>query len=100
MEMLPENMCPEQDSEQGFELQDQSDQSGSVTGGIEVNERGVFIRFDGYTDYGTVADLGIPVMIEFYEGSPRVVVWADVNQEAPTHVIPLTRARNENRKED
>ena len=32
---------------------------------------------------------GTPVFIELYKGELRVIVWADINQEDPTHIIPL-----------
>lgn len=38
-----------------------------------------------------------PIMIENYEGVLRVIIWADINQEDPTHIISLLGARVENR---
>ena len=37
---------------------------------------------------------GRTVLIEFYEGKWWVRVWADINQEDPTHIIDLSGAEH------
>lgn len=42
---------------------------------------------------------GVPVILELWEGRLRLLVWADINQEDPTHIIDLEGAREDKRKE-
>lgn len=35
---------------------------------------------------------GAPILIERYKGHIRVVIWADINQEDPTHIVSLAGA--------
>lgn len=39
-----------------------------------------------------------PIFIENYEGKWILHVWADINQEDPTHSIDLSRAMERNRR--
>jgi hypothetical protein len=48
------------------------------------------------TEYGD----GRTVLVEFYQGRWWVRVWADINQEDPTHVIDLSGALHEHRTHD
>lgn len=53
---------------------------------------GIEISFDGYGTYaGGSGDC--PIYIENRGGVPHVIVWGDVNQEDPTHVISLAGAK-------
>jgi hypothetical protein len=38
-----------------------------------------------------------PVLLERHEGCIRLVVWADIQQQEPTHIIDLADARESNR---
>lgn len=38
------------------------------------------------------------VLLELYEGVPRLIVWADINSEEPTHIIDLSGADKKKRK--
>ena len=67
---------------------------------IEHGDYSIFIRPDGHGDCGTLAGHGWPVVIEYYKGDVRVIVWADINQEDPTHVISLASAKESNRLPD
>ena len=60
----------------------------------------LLLKFDGHGDHDSPDGEGHPVMIEFYDGQVRVVVYADVNDENPTHVIPLEGARESARREE
>ena len=58
-----------------------------VVQGIEATE----IWFQGYTPGGVTA--GSCVAIEIGDdGHPRILVWADRNDESPTHLISLAGA--------
>jgi hypothetical protein len=52
--------------------------------GIYLASDGIEIRPEGYGDCGTEKGFGCPIFIEFYEGSLRVVLWTDINDEDPT----------------
>ncbi len=60
----------------------------------------VSICFDGYGDYGSTAGHGCPVMIEHYDGVLRLLVWGDINQQDPTHIIDLEGALEAKRVDD
>ena len=47
--------------------------------------RGIEVNIQGY-EHPTACE---PVIIENREGVPYVVIWADPNQEDPTHTISL-----------
>ena len=48
---------------------------------------------------GTLAEQGNgrTVLVEFYDDKWWVRVWADINQEDPTHIIDMSRALEHNR---
>jgi len=43
-------------------------------------------------------DNGAPVYIEIVDGEPVLYIWADINQEEPTHKISLQYALESNRE--
>lgn len=66
---------------------------------VEVTEQGIFIGFQGYGDLYSSEGNGKPVLIELWNGVPRVVIWEDINTEDP-QIIPLDKALETNRKEE
>ena len=59
----------------------------------------VAFTFDGYGD--KVSDEGgCPLIVEFYNGELRVVVWGDINQEDYTYIVGLNGAKESNREQD
>jgi hypothetical protein len=40
-----------------------------------------------------------PIFIEWYDGKPRIIIWADINEEEPTHIIDMSGALETNRKD-
>jgi hypothetical protein len=58
----------------------------------------LFLRPEGTGDLHSPDGEGFPIMLEYYNKSIRLVVWADINQEDPTHIIPLENALESNRK--
>lgn len=40
-----------------------------------------------------------PIYLEVYGGRLRLLVWSDINQEDPTHIIDLESAREDRRLE-
>jgi len=60
---------------------------------IRIDEQGIYIRPDGYSDSCSNDGGGCPVLFEFANGVPRVVVWGDINQEDYTHLVDLEGAK-------
>jgi hypothetical protein len=48
-------------------------------------------------DYCSPDGQGSPIMLQYHK-SIQLVVWSDINQEDPTHIIPLENALQCNRK--
>lgn len=67
---------------------------------IEASSDGILIKPKGYGDFCTENGYGTPVLIELCNGHPRVVVWSDINQEDPTHIISLKEAQESCREEE
>ena len=58
----------------------------------------LFLRPAGTSDKLSCDGTGWPIMLEYYDGKVQLVVWADINQEDPTHNIDLTGALESHRK--
>jgi len=43
---------------------------------------------------------GSPILVEVADGKLRVVCWSDINEEDPTHIISMEKAREDLRIED
>jgi len=67
---------------------------------IEASSDGILIKPKGYGDFCTENGYETPVLIELCNGHPRVVVWSDINQEDPTHIISLKEAQESCREEE
>jgi hypothetical protein len=63
---------------------------------VEVIPEGVAIRHAGTGcndgDYP-------PIIIEWWDGVPRIVIWGDINDQDPTHIIDMSKALESNRHE-
>ena len=57
----------------------------------------IMIGADGYGENTSEDGDGSPIVIEYHEGQFRVLVWSNINEEEPTHVISLEDARESNR---
>jgi hypothetical protein len=75
-----------------FCLWDQLDRKSVIRGTIKRADGVVLIRPDGCGDACSQDGSGFPVLVELYGGDLRVVVWSDINQEDPTHIISLKGA--------
>ncbi len=60
----------------------------------------VCLRPAGTGDYGSADGHGWPVIVEIFDGVPILHVWADINQEDPTHRIDLRGAYEAHRRPD
>lgn len=65
---------------------------------IETITGSLFVRPKGMGENLMPEGFGYPIMLEYYEGSIRLVVWSDINQEDPTHTISLDGAFESLRK--
>lgn len=66
---------------------------------LEKNGYGLAIKPSGFGDHCSEDGYGYPVLIELFEGKLRVIVWDDINEEEPSHVIDLAGAKESNRKD-
>lgn len=66
---------------------------------VEGERKGLALGFGGFGDHGSANGYGRPIFIEYREGKLTLRVWADINQEDPTHTIDLSGALESNRKE-
>ena len=64
--------------------------------GIEQHSLGLFIHPEGT---GTYDGPYAPVLLEQHEGTLILVIWADINQQEPTHLIDLSTAMESNRSD-
>lgn len=62
---------------------------------------GIWLSADGYGAADEEpGDCGAFAKLEFYDGKLKLVVWADINDENPTHNIDLSGAMESNREEE
>jgi hypothetical protein len=64
--------------------------------GIEKHNIGLFLHPDGT---GTFDGSYAPILLEQHEGTLLLIVWSDINEQEPTHLIDLSTA-NESRRTD
>jgi len=81
------------------------DQSGEHSDSVQVNVEcsthgTLLVSPKGFGDCCSLDGHGTPIGIEVWEGELRVIIWADINQEDPTHIIPLTGALESRRKDE
>lgn len=55
------------------------------------------IFIEGLGDCTSQPGYGAPMVIEMDGEQMRLIVWADINQEDPTHIISLEGAKESNR---
>ncbi len=78
-------------------LKDLADNGMQIKGYIENNNQTLAIHIDGYSDYCSNDDNGTPIYLELFNGKLQLIVYSDINQEDPTHIISLENCRNEKR---
>lgn len=66
---------------------------------VKQNGLALTVQFKGYGDCSSADGHGSPILIENRDGKPFLVVWGDINREEPTHVIDLSGAAENLRKE-
>jgi hypothetical protein len=71
------------------EVLDASKATSDVTVSVEKDDLALIIHPEGM---GTWDGPYAPVLLERHDGKIRLVVWADINQHDPTHIIDLSGA--------
>ena len=79
-------------------LRDKSANDKELQVKVENGHTSVYLCPQGYGDGCSEDGFGCPVMLEIWEGELRLVVWGDINQQDPTHIISLEGAA-ENKRE-
>lgn len=74
------------------------DHTGTLPMRLDVTPNGIAVMAEGYGQHDTAKGHGTPVFLELYRGELRLVVWADINDAEPTHMIPLGGARETYRR--
>lgn len=65
---------------------------------VKFKNGALYLRPEGTGDYYSEDKCGFPIMMEYYNGSVRLVIWSDINQQDPTHIIPLEGALESKRQ--
>lgn len=81
-----------------FKLYDEADyaandKSPAVHGEIDASGASVDISVTGYGTAGMEPGYGPIAMLEYWGGKLRLIVFADITQEEPTHIIDLSGSR-------
>ncbi len=76
------------------EVLDTSTATSNVTISVEKNNLALIIHPEGM---GVWDGPFAPVLLERHRGKLRLVVWANINQQEPTHIIDLSEALESNR---
>jgi hypothetical protein len=75
-----------------------SDRADKLVIRLVASPHGISLFAEGYGDHPSEEGHGTPVYLELYEGELRLVVWADINVEEPTHIIVLGAAKERCRR--
>ncbi|MEI8375324.1 MAG: hypothetical protein WCJ35_21090 [Planctomycetota bacterium] len=67
-----------------------------VTVSVENHNLALIVHPEGY---GVYDDDSAPILLERHEGKLRLIVWADINDQEPTHIIGLEGAKVDMRQE-
>lgn len=79
-------------------LYDKGNSDKNVCVRVELVPDGLYVYPVGYGDSASPDGHGSPVMLELYDGELRAVIWSDINEGDPTHIISLEKALESNRE--
>lgn len=82
-----------------FVLEDCVGGEDKLEGRIKVGSTRIELFINGYGTSSMEPGFGSPIYIEFYQGSLRLLVWDDINQEEPTYEISLEGALESKRQD-
>ena len=60
---------------------------------IKITDNFVLLQPDGYGDHCSKEGEGFPIAFEWFEGSPRLIVWGNINDEEHTHIVYMEDAK-------
>jgi hypothetical protein len=79
------------------EVLGESKATSNVTVSVEKDNLALIVHPEGMGAWdGPYA----PILLERHQGKMRLVIWADINQQDPTHIIDLSGALESNRAAD
>lgn len=78
-------------------IRDQSGTDDKIKLTVSIMKHGMIVYAEGYGDKCSEAPHGSPLVVELYEGKLRAIIWSDINQEDPTHIIDLSGAMESKR---
>lgn len=81
-----------------FQLRD-PETGKTVNGKVVAENYGLEIFIEGYGNYSCESGQGSPLFLEIWDGELRAVLWSNINEEDPTHVVSLEKAREDSRDE-
>lgn len=67
---------------------------------MSANDTLLEIGANGYGEKLAQDGCGYPVIVQYYEGKLKVVIWDDINKETPSHMICLEGSREDKRIND
>lgn len=85
-----------------IDLQIGPEESSSALGRVRLVagiDNSLSIGVPGYGDATSIDGRGVVAILERWEGRLRLLVWSDIDEEEPTHIIDLEGARESARRE-
>lgn len=93
-EIIPVNVKHE------FSIIDESAENKYLNGHIvNTDNLGLALQFDGYSDHYSNEESGTIIYIECFDNKLRAILYNDINQKSPSHVIDFEKANNAHRAE-
>jgi hypothetical protein len=83
-----------------FRLEDEQGGGGGLDCRIDLSGGTINVMPEGYGTREEAPGHAVPIVVEFYGGKLQVLVWSDITQGDPTHIINMEGAREDLRKED
>jgi hypothetical protein len=65
---------------------------------ISLDNQGIYICPEGHGEAAAEDGFGFPILIEKHEDEVRIIVWSDINDGDPTHIIDMKDAQESKRK--
>ena len=70
-------------------LKNQDGDNSTIKATLHIMPGAIEIGFEGYGEHGAEDGEGRPIIIELYKGHPRIVVFGNINSEAPSKIVTL-----------
>ena len=79
-------------------LIDQSESKKKLPAKVDLRGGQISVWLAGHGDAGSMNAASRPILVELYDGEARTIVWSDIRQEDPTHIISMDGAKEERRE--